>query len=570
MQSVISKSVHKYAALPPGINVPLEADEEQIFRFIQAACEDIGAITGVRPTARVAGGWVRDKLLNKQSKDIDITVDAMGGDEFAQWLYKIAEQRYGGNQKVVTEAKTTEERPEQIKNLAVAFLRIFGQDVEILPLRGQEVYEEGSRNPVSTQEANPQEDAYRRDLTINSMFYNINESKLEDFTGHGYDDLSTMTLRHPARPGHKPIDEAHRILSEDPLRWLRYVRFLSRYQNANLDPVLLEAMKNPDIQHQIVRRLYGDREGGIVPERTAEELRKIMMGQQPEKAIGIMFETGLLQQMLMLPEEYHPLNMDQQNKHHALTLIQHTMEVIKNANQLAQEFGLDDKQRMMMNLTALFHDIGKLDPRSHKEKDDGSRGYAGSEGPDSLTHQQASQERWDVFAKALKLSDEESSWVSDAVLSHMNPHAHVEEGVQPSDKQLRKYLRKNPSWVFQYIHAMADSMSKSEEPNTAAADPYRANLDRLRSLAPTADEFGNMAPAQDLLRGPEIIGIVGLPPKPPKGMTGYIEIVKEIIREQQDANPSFSQPEALQLVQNLSIQGRSGQGPLALYFQNIV
>ena len=571
MRRFICQSILKCSALPTNVDIPIDADEEQIFRFLQAASNDIGSLTGKRPTVRVAGGWVRDKLLGKASKDIDLTVDTMPGDKFADLLYQIATQRYGKNQRVVTEAKNTEERPDQIKKLTVAFLRIFGQDVEILPLRGKEVYEEGSRNPVSTQAATPQEDAYRRDLTINSMFYNVNEERLEDFTGQGYDDLATMTLRHPSQPGHERLDEAHRILSEDPLRWLRYVRFLSRYQNAKLDPVLLEGMKNPKIQHQIVRRLQGDTTGGIVPERTAEELRKIMMGEQPEEAVKVMLETGLLQQILLLPEEYHPLDMDQKNKHHQLSVIAHTIEVLKNVNNLSKEFGIDDKQRMMMNLTAVFHDLGKLDPRSHKNQPDNSRGYSGDPTrSDAITHQQASQERWNAFAKALKLSDEESSWISNAVLSHMNPHAHIEDMGQPSDRQLRRYLRKNPEWVFQYIHAMADSMSKTEVPDPSKAGPYRENLERLRSLAPTADEFGNMQPAQDLLRGPEIIAIVGLPPRPPPGMTGYIEVVKEIVREQQDINPGFSAQEASTIVQTLTLQGQSGQGPLAPYFQNVV
>lgn len=565
------KSMHKNAALPSNIQIPLDGTEAQIFNFIRAACDDIGAIVGQKPTARVAGGWIRDKFLNRPSKDIDITVDTMGGDQFASWLHKVATQRYGTQQKVVTEAKTTEERPEQIKNLAVAFLRIFGQDIEILPLRGNEVYEAGSRNPVSTQSAGPEDDAYRRDLTINSLFYNINERLVEDFTGTGYDDLLTMTLRTPTRRGHSPTDEATRILTEDPLRLLRILRFHSRYPNSKIAPEVLKAMANPDIQHQVVRRLYGDTGAGIVPERTADELRKLFMGEQPEVALRTMHEVGLLQKLLLLPSEYNPLEMDQKNKYHALTVIEHTLAVVKNVNDLSKEFGLSNKQRMMMNFTALYHDIGKLDPRSHKNKDDGTRGYSGDPtNPEAVSHQQASQERWDIFADALKLSDDEKSSVSELIFNHMNPHAHVEDMGDPTDRQLRRYLRKNPSWVFQYIHAMADSMSKNLDPDPVVADPYRANLERLRSLAPTADEFGKSPPVIELLKGNEIIQLVGLPPRPPQGMTGYIEVVKEVIRETQDQNPQMTQLDAIRIVQDLTNSGRMGQGVLAPYFQSAV
>lgn len=550
----------KVSNMPQNINK--NPTEERIFQFIREACLEIERMTGHRPTARVAGGWVRDHFLNKESKDIDITVD-MPGTEFAQYLYSIA-----NNPEIVSQATSTEARPDQIKNLTVAFLKIFGEDIEILPLRGKEVYEYGNRNPISTEKATPQEDAYRRDLTINSMFYNINEDSVEDFTGQGYQDLMSMTLRTPTRPGQDPYSEALRILHEDPLRLLRIVRFNSRYTNSQIAPEVLEAMKDPEIQHQLVRRLYGDTTGGIVPERTADELRKIMSGEQPEEAIRVMLDTGLLQQMLLLPKEYRPLHMDQKSKYHRLTVIDHTLEVLKNVNNLSQEFGLTNKQRMLMNLTALFHDLGKLDVRSHKKKRKGRMGYSGDpNNPNRLTHQQASQERWDAFSKALKLSDEESSVVSDAVLNHMNPHEHVKSQSPPSDKQLRKYLRKNPAWVFQYIHAMADAMSKNTPSNPEAAVLYRNNLERLRSLAPTADQFGNIPPQQDLLKGPEIIQIVGLPPKPPAGIIkGYIEVVKELIRDEQDNNPTLDPQSASNMVANLRDMGQFGQGVLAPYF----
>lgn len=565
------KSLFKSATLPPNIQLPLDSKEEQIINFLRAAAEDIGTILGHKVELRIVGGWVRDKFLGRPSKDIDITVDIMGGDQFADWLHKIAIQRYGEQQKVVTEAKTTEERPEQIKNLAVAFLRIFGQHIEILPLRGEEVYEKGSRNPISTQSAGPEDDAYRRDLTINSLFYNINTGQVEDYTGMGYDDLLTMTLRTPTRRGYSPTDEATRILTEDPLRLLRILRFHSRYPNSKIAPEVLEAMANPEIQHQVVRRLYGDTGAGIVPERTADELRKLFMGDQPDVALRTMYNVGLLQKLLLLPSEYNPLQMDQRNQHHALTVIEHTLAVVKNVNNLSKEFGLNNKQRMTMNFTALFHDLGKLDPRSHKNKADGTRGYSGDpNNPENISHQQASQERWNIFAEALKMSDEEKSTVSGLVLDHMNPHAHVEDVGLPTDRQLRRYLRKNPTWVFQYIHAIADSMSKSLEPDLKAADPYRANLERLRALAPTADEFGKSPPIIELLKGQDIIQIVGLPPRPPQGMTGYIQIVKEAIQEAQDQNPQMTQLDAIKIVQDLTSFGRMGQGVLAAYFQHAV
>ncbi len=526
-----------------------EDNAMHIFDFIRAASKAMSS----QPTARVAGGWVRDQLLGIPSNDIDITIDNMTGIEFAEAMKKFAAEdpRYR-DQRVIGAVKTTEERPEQIKNLAVSFLSIFGQDIEILNLRGNEIYEEGNRNPISVEAATPEGDAARRDLTLNALFYNINTQQVEDFTGKGLQDLKTLTLRTPLDP--------IKTFRDDPLRLLRILRFYSRYEGSEIAPEVMEALHDPSVQHQITRKIINpDDPQGIVVERTADEMRKIMIGNQPEKALKIMYETGLLGGLLNLPESFHPLNMDQQTQHHALTVIDHALEVLGNANQLSKKFGLDDKQRMMINFAALGHDLGKLDPRTHYQKPGGDRGYFGDpSNPERLTHEQSGSDVWKSFAKALKLSDEEYSTVHDLISSHMRPHGHVDETTlqfTAKDPQLRRYIRQNPSWVFQYIHAMADAMSKTDSPDESRMEPYQQGLDRLYELAPNADDWGNQAPAQDLLNGTEIMSVVGLPAKPPMGLTGYIEIVKERIREEQDINPAMTQNDAVAIVQGMVQSG---------------
>ncbi len=524
------------------MKIELDATESKIFNILREASKEMPG----RPVVRVAGGWIRDKLLGRSSKDIDVTVSNMTGEQFGDHLAAFDKRRGLGAVSAISNRSA-----DQTANIAVGFLKIYGQEVEILNLRGKEEYREGDRNPISTGIGTPEQDAYRRDLTINSLFYNINTGQVEDFTGKGYEDLATMTLRTPLEPV--------QTFTDDPLRLLRVLRFNSRYPNAKIDIETLEAMKDPTVQFQIVRKLINpDDPQGIVPERTADEFRKIMQGEQPEAAIRTMFQTGLLQKILGLPAEFYQLDMDQRNPHHQLTVIEHTLEVIKNTNKLSKEFELDDEQRMMMNMTALFHDLGKLDPRSHKEKPDGTRGYMGNPvDPDSLTHQHSSADQWKRLAKALKLSENETQTIHALVEGHMNPHAHIEGSEnQASDKQLRKYIRNNPLWVFQYIHAMADAASKSEVSDAESATPYRENLTRLRELAPTADAFGNTPPSQDILDGRVIMDMasqyVGQPvsPKPPPGEKSYIEVIKELIREEQDSNPNLSMEEATSIAQN--------------------
>ncbi len=91
--------------------------------------------------------------------------------------------------------------------------------IDLVNLRS-ETYSEDSRVP-EVQIGTPEQDAFRRDLTINSMFYNINEGKVEDFTGKGIGDLKNRILRTPLDPLQTFLD--------DPLRLLRTVRFANRF-----------------------------------------------------------------------------------------------------------------------------------------------------------------------------------------------------------------------------------------------------------------------------------------------------------------------------------------------------
>lgn len=555
MRLISNKVVHKTASLPPDIAPPLNDVEQKIFDYIKRACAAIPELSRGKygsPTARVAGGWIRDKLLPfvrqdvpvKPPKDLDIAIDLMDGGEFGRFL-QIYDKVSGENA-----FSFGADRGETANRVGVCFCRIYGEEVEFLQLRKESYGVEGDRQSVETEVGSLEEDTYRRDLTINSMYYNINTGRVEDLTGQGYDDLAALTLRTPSRPDMDVNAEVHRIFTEDPVRVLRVLRFNSRWPNARIAEETLNGMRDPKVQQLLTQKIWNHSLGpdapGVPPEKTAEEFKKMMAGEQPEASLRIMLETGVLQKLLNLPPAFHPLHMDQMNHHHELTLIEHTLQVLKNVNNLSQEFGFDTNQRVKMNIAALMHDIGKLDPRSHKMKEDGvTRQYMGDpDNPDAMAHEQSSAEYWDSLSRALKMSDEDRTEIGDIVAGHMNPHAHE---MNATDRQLRKYIRKNPSWVFQYVHAMADAMSKSKEPSPTATDVYRANFDRLHTL--------NQPVAPDLLNGHEIINLVGLPPNPPSGMQGYIGIVKERIRDAQDDNPNLTKDDAVAIVQNMISSG---------------
>lgn len=520
MFAVNSAKLRKTATISPDIQIKTTNVEEEIFTFLRDAAKQVPRLSGGKypiPTVRVAGGWVRDNLLNRQSKDIDITVDnGMTGVEFGNILQLYdAERQSSGLQTGFKFGGSSEARPEQSKHLEVLFARLRGtdengrsvwQEVEVMNTRDEpeekDLYTPGNRTLTQNIVGTAEQDAFRRDLTINSLFFNINEAKnpnrspIEDWTGRGFDDLSTMTLDTPREP--------KRILRDDPLRVLRILRFNGRFKGAKIADHVIDAMADPEIQHQLTRRIKsaGDQEG-IVPERTAIELRKILTGEQPEESLRLMHRLGLLRKILNLPEHFESMDMDQRNPHHEFNMIEHTIRVVGNANKLSTEMGLSDDERMMMNLSSLWHDIGKLDPSIRTEDDKGSH-YGG--------HEKVSADLFKRFSQSLKLTKDEQKFVHDVVLGHMRPHDQM--GWDMS--RLNKYKDQNKNWKFHYIHAMADVMSKSSSPNDEEADQYRSQMKRM-------DQWELPV----LVSGNEIKEIIGKPAGPFIG-----QLMQEIRRAQ--------------------------------------
>lgn len=94
--------------------------------------------------------------------------------------------------------------PEQSKHLETARMKIRGLWVDLVNLRSEE-YAHNSRIPTMTF-GTPEQDALRRDFTINSLFYNINEGVVEDLTGRGIADMKQGIIRTPLPPRETFLD----------------------------------------------------------------------------------------------------------------------------------------------------------------------------------------------------------------------------------------------------------------------------------------------------------------------------------------------------------------------------
>ena len=220
---------------------------------------------------RVAGGWVRDKLLGKESDDIDIALNDMKGSTLASL---INEELYPGKNKV----GIIQQNVEKGKNLETATIKINNTWIDLVNLRCED------KNKIGT----PITDAERRDLSINSLFYNINEGKVEDFTNKGIKDLQNGIIE-------TPID-AEITFKDDPLRILRMLRFAIKYKfriGYNINNYIGKNKEN------IIKNFYEN----ISKERIEKELYKIFNMNNSSFAIAYLYTFNILD-IILLTKDY--------------------------------------------------------------------------------------------------------------------------------------------------------------------------------------------------------------------------------------------------------------------------
>ncbi|KAJ9073626.1 CCA tRNA nucleotidyltransferase, mitochondrial, variant 3 [Entomophthora muscae] len=230
---------------------------------------------------RFAGGWVRDKLLGIASNDIDVAIDTMTGAQFFEYLREYEDFR---GKRVLSRGTTIAANPQKSKHLETVAATVLGLEIDFVNLRSEK-YSENSRVPEMTF-GTPEEDAFRRDITINSLFYNIHSGEVEDFCQKGLSDLKHKLIRTPLSPTQTFID--------DPLRVLRCIRFANRLR-FEIAPEVIEAMSEPDIKVAFKTK--------ISRERVGTELSKMLTSGSPLQAFELIHQCGLYE-TIFFP---HPL-----------------------------------------------------------------------------------------------------------------------------------------------------------------------------------------------------------------------------------------------------------------------
>jgi tRNA nucleotidyltransferase/poly(A) polymerase len=284
----VSNTLSSRASVLP--RIALSQEEKDLFSLLLRVVEERKLST----TIRVAGGWVRDKLLEIPGKnDIDIALDNLSGvqfmDEMNEWSRKQEKnERNAFSSSSKPDLKDScnaykfsiiQRNPEKSKHLETVQVKIDSFSLDFVHLR-TEKYSENSRIPIIAA-GTPSEDAFRRDLTINSLFYNVNTQQIEDFTGKGLEDLSYQLIRTPLSPLVTFLD--------DPLRALRAIRFACRF-NFHLSSDLLEACSNEEVLTSL--------KGKVSKERIRHELNLIMKTKSFYRGLSVLYSTKLLHVIL--------------------------------------------------------------------------------------------------------------------------------------------------------------------------------------------------------------------------------------------------------------------------------
>tara|TARA_Y100000310_G_scaffold311548_1_gene357909 strand:- start:2500 stop:4929 length:2430 start_codon:yes stop_codon:yes gene_type:complete len=493
-------------------NIPLTSQEEAIFNLLRETKKK----ARLNVQMLVAGGWVRDKLLGKQSDDIDIAVD-MPGYNFARLIYETARSKEVREpHKVSLEKSADPEAREPSDDLMVGGIYIYGQKIEFVPMRTEHYPDPNSRTPAITNTNDPKEDVKRRDLTINAMYYNVDTGQVEDYVG-GYGDLGldgsgVINLRTP--------DDPVKTFTEDPLRVLRVLRFYSRYGNSQIDPKIIEAMQLPEVKEAYVKK--------VAPERAGPEIIKMLQGEKPAAAVRVLFETDLYKQAFDVPEmqDLHEegIRMDQKTKFHKFNLMEHTLQVVENLNAIMKEKGEDDDMRGIMNLAAVLHDFGKMKAgiQQPNENDPERMSYLGHEDESALISESV--------LKSIGIGKNERDIVNQVVSLHMEPHS----ADQWSNKARGKFLRRTKMpgkeeehkdlWKYIFYHAQADAMSSNPENYDEEGRQNTFNQLNEYVESPVAEQV------KPVLDGNEVMTLI--PELHPK--TGFIRDINAVLLEMQN------------------------------------
>jgi S1-C subfamily serine protease/tRNA nucleotidyltransferase/poly(A) polymerase len=302
--------LYDYEATPLPRSLALTQMEQELFELLLT----VRQIYCPSTTIRVAGGWVRDKLLGQTHnlRDIDIVLSDLSGVDFGNLIQQYITdnpnhslKRYADHQIQIKHYENSSAQHLQTASLSFGELQ-----VDLGRLRYETYRQSNSRVPTMTGRAAPIQDAYRRDLTVNALYFNLHTSQVEDWTEQGLQDL--LQTRRIATP--QPALES---LLEDPLRILRAARFAAQlsFVSTSLNSCRGHTYTwHPDLQRAVAdRRVLNAFYTKVSPHRRGTEVNALFGTVRPSLGLNwLLPHADLLQAIFGLPTDKRGIFLYQQ------------------------------------------------------------------------------------------------------------------------------------------------------------------------------------------------------------------------------------------------------------------
>lgn len=444
----------------------INCTEKELFVFKKIA----HAAAELHSPSYIIGGFVRDKLIGRATKDADIVCVGDG----IVLANKVA-QRFEPNPTVAV-FKTFGTAQIKLNNFFDLTASLPGEEreersvfeIEFVGAR-KESYRYHSRNP-EVEPGTLEDDQNRRDFTINALAISLNETDygklLDPFNGLG--DLEKKIIKTPL--------QSDQTFSDDPLRMLRAIRFASQLQ-FSIEEKTWEGIKR-NIQRIKI----------ITQERITEELNKILLSKKPSIGFDLLYQCGLLH--IIFPQMVDLAGAEYIDGKGHKDNFYHTLQVIDNISENTND--------LWLRWAALLHDIGK--PATKRFEDGHGWTFHGHEVVGGRMVPK-------LFAKLKLPQNEKMRFVRTLVELHLRPISLTKENI--TDSAIRRLLFDAGEHIDSLMTLCeADITSKNKQ----KVKRFLENFELVRQRMSIVEEKDNIRNWQPPITGEMIMDIFALNP----------------------------------------------------------